>query len=50
MMSAVERKSKKRRRADVNPIEQTNRKTDEQFIADHLRPGYALLPSPLTAL
>ena len=51
-MSAVEGASKKRRRADVNPIEQTNRKTDEHFIADHLHPEYALLllpqPPPLS--
>lgn len=29
----------KRRRAPTDPLELANRKTDEEFVADYLRPG-----------
>ncbi|KAL9949855.1 hypothetical protein D7B24_006166 [Verticillium nonalfalfae] len=42
---------KKRRRAPTNPLEAANRKTDEQFIRDHLQPsdGWATWTHPHTA-
>ncbi|KAM9880920.1 GNAT family acetyltransferase nat4 [Verticillium dahliae] len=42
---------KKRRRAPTNPLEAANRKTDEQFIRDHLQPsdGWTTWTHPHTA-